>query len=876
MQSAKAAQLCGVKLRANMADRMPRQSLLEYLEFHRRHGSGIACAHRRGYRLRRWPYREVVETSSQVARELESRGIGPGDRVLLWGENCGEWVAAFWGCLWRGAVVVPMDQIASPEFARRVYQQVEAKLLIGSRELARHAPEAAQLLFENFGEVLAPQARTPYPLPAVNRGDTAQIVFTSGTTADPKGVVITHGNLLANLEPLETEIQKYLKYERLVHPIRFLNLLPLSHVFGQFLGLLVPPLLGATVIFQESLNPAELIRTVKKERVSVLVAVPRLLEALKEKLERDFEAGGRLDWFREQLAAAAGEHFLRRWWRFRQVHRRLGWKFWALISGGATLNPEVETFWSRLGYAVIQGYGLTETTSLVSVNHPFRLSKGTIGKVLPGRELKLAEDGEILVRGESIAAGYWHGSASLTTRGREPGPMRGEEGWFHTGDLGALDASGNLYFKGRQKNVIVTAEGLNIYPEDVEAALRRQPEVRDCVVVALARNGNAEPCAVLLLRENEKDEAEGVIPRANAILADYQRIRRYFVWPYGDFPRTSTQKPQTNIIQAWVEERLRQSAPATPPRGSLAELIGRVTGRAPASLSPAARLETDLNLSSLDRVELLSALEDRFQVDLDETRFSAATTVGELEAMLRQPAVRPFEYHYPRWALNGVVNGLRAVIYYLLVWPATLLLGYPRIRGREKLLGLKGPVLVVSNHTSIIDVGMILAALPARWRNRLAVSAQAEELEAMRRGGWPRRWRGWLDRLGYWLAVALFNVFPLPRQSGFRESFQFAGECADRGYSVLVFPEGEFTPDGQVTPFRAGIGLLVKNLNLPVVPVRIEGVFELRQAGKRVARPGAITVTLGAPIEFPPETEAGEIARTLEARVNAMGREEKS
>ncbi|MGH9863330.1 MAG: AMP-binding protein, partial [Candidatus Acidiferrales bacterium] len=727
----------------------------------------------------------------------------------------------------------------------------------------------APLLFESFAETLAPHARTPYPLPAVHRGDTAQIVFTSGTTADPKGVVITHGNLLANLEPLEAEIKKYVKYERLVHPLRFLNLLPLSHVFGQFLGLLVPPLLGATVIFQESLNPAEIIRRVKKERVSVLVAVPRLLDALKEKLERDFEASGRLAWFREQLASAAGEHFLRRWWRFRQVHRRLGWKFWALISGGATLDPETETFWSRLGFAVIQGYGLTETTSLVSVSHPFRLSKGTIGKVLPGREVKLADDGEILVRGESIAAGYWQGSASLTTKGRELRPVQGEEGWLHTGDLGALDADGNLYFKGRQKNVIVTPEGMNIYPEDLEAALRRQPEVRDCVVMGLARNGNAEPCAVLLLRESEKDDGEGVVQRANATLADFQRIRTHFVWPESDFPRTSTHKPQINVIQQAVEQRLRESASARPPDGSLTELVARVTGRVAANFSPTAKLETDLNLNSLDRVELLSALEDRFQVDLDETRFSAATTVGELEAMLRQPPVRPSEYHYPRWALHGLVNGLRAVIYYLLVWPATLLLGYPRVRERENLRGLKGPVLVVSNHTSIVDVGMILAALPARFRNRLAVSVQAEELEAMRRGGW-------LDRLGYWLAVALFNVFPLPRQSGFRESFQFAGECADRGYSVLVFPEGEFTRDGQITPFRAGIGLLAKNLGLPVVPTRIEGLFELRQADKRVARPGAITVTLGTPVEFPPETEAGTIAHQLEARVKALGRKKKS
>ena len=318
----------------------------------------------------------------------------------------------------------------------------------------------------------------PVTPPPLTRDDIVEIVFTSGTTAEPRGVVLSHGNILANLEPLEREIGAYLRYERIFHPLRFLNLLPLSHVFGQFLGIFLPQLLAATVIFQDTLNPAEVMRVIKRERVSVVVAVPRLMESLKDKILRDIEAAGRQARFQRQFETAKDEHFVRRWWRFRQIHNQFGWKFWAFISGGAALDADTEEFWRRLSFVVIQGYGLTETTSLISLNHPFRTGKRSIGKVLEGREIKLDENGEILVRGANVAAGYW--------QGHHLKPVLNEDGWFRTGDLGELDAEGNLYFKGRKKNVIVTREGMNVYPDDLEAALRQQPEVRDCVVVGLA------------------------------------------------------------------------------------------------------------------------------------------------------------------------------------------------------------------------------------------------------------------------------------------------------------------------------------------------------------------------------------------------------
>jgi len=839
---------------------MERRSLVEYLPDFPRHGQEIAYVQRSGYRSVRWSYRQVAETAFQFARELEARGINKGDRVLLWGPNSAEWVAAFLGCALQGVIVVPIDDIATPEFALRVHQQVGARLLVCSREHVQ--PGLPTLLFEELTATLSRHSSAAYPLSATERSDTLEIVFTSGTTAEPKGVVITHGNVLANIAPLETEVRKYLKYERFVHPVRFLNLLPLSHVFGQFLGIFLPQLMAGTVVFQDSLKPAEVISTIRRERVSVLVTVPRVLQSLKEKIERDLEDQGLSQNFRETFASAKGKHFLHRWWIFRRIRRQFGWKFWALISGGAALDGSTEEFWDRLGYAVIQGYGLTETTSLISVNHPFRLGKGSIGKVLEGREVKLASDGEILVRGSGVAAGYWNG--------HELQAVIGEEGWYGTGDVGELDAAGNLYFKGRKKDVIVTPAGMNVYPEDLEVALRRQPEVKDAVVVALPRNGNAEACAVLILREGSSD-AELVVKRANDSLAQYQRMSRWFVWPKDDFPRTSTQKPRKTVIAETVQAQLTTSSREPISSSPLAELISRISGRSTARLASNANLESDLNLSSLDRVELLGALEDRYQLELSETQFAAIDTVGDLERMLRGSVPAGTRYHYPRWVQRWPVTWVRIAVHYLLLRPAVFLLGWPRVEGREKLRGVRGPVLVICNHIDDVDPGFVLTALPARLRHRLAIAAGGEALEILRT---PPPTRTILartyDRVKWALGVSLLNLFPLPREAGFRESFNYAGECVDRGYSVLVFPEGHHTTDGRMLPFRAGVGLLANNLQIPIVPMRIEGLFERKRAGKKFAWPGQIRVQIGTPVQFAAESDPERIARELQTKVREL------
>jgi long-chain acyl-CoA synthetase len=858
-----------------------------------------AVVQRRGYRRESWTYAQLIDCAVSCAVLLRERGVQTGDRVILWGPNSFEWVAAFWGCLLRGAVAVPLDDGATIEFASRVARETNAKLVFaasGKPEIRSGSANISPIVFDEItrGVPFVPGAQvadfTRLADEPVTRNHIAEILFTSGTTAEPRGVVLTHGNFLANLEPLERGIDPYRKYEKWMHPLRFVSLVPLSHVFGQVMALFVPPLLGATTVFELSTNPSEIIRTIKRERATALIAVPRMLDGLHAGILRDFEANGQEKWLARTLEAANGQKFLRRAWRFRRIHRRFGWKFWAFISGGAALTPETEEFLRRIGYAVVQGYGMTETASLISLNHPFRAAQGSIGKVLPGREFRLAEDGEILVRGENVSAGYWRDGGVQSAGG---------EAWLPTGDVGECDADGNLKFRGRKKNVIVTPAGLNVYPADLEQALRMQPNVKDCVVVAIERGGNAEACAVLVMQDSRidadaasgaNDTAARAVENANASLAEFQRMRSWVVWPDADFPRTPTGKPRLGAITAAATQMLTgDGASSNAPRSagarvdelnSLLQKFSAARGSAqtdpvPGGLGPngssqsgsGQQLESQLNLSSLDRVELMSALEERYQVELNETQFAEAKTVADIEKLMQSPSARRTDFVYPLWTLSAPMRWVRLAVYYALVWPATQFFGHPRIVGRDYLRELRGPLLVVSNHiTRRDDTGLIMAALPARYRHMLATAVGGETLQTMRHP--PREWlfvKRWAYRVGYWLMTALFTTFPLPQNSGFRESFRFAGTAIDRGYSVLVFPEGQTneTETGEMAKFQSGIGLLAENLDVPIVPMRIDGVWKMRREGRRVARRGEVVVRIGSSVRFPPGTPPEEIASKL-------------
>jgi long-chain acyl-CoA synthetase len=884
-----------------------RSNINSYLGDYVKRGGETAFAYRRGLRLVRWSYGRVAENAFRFARELESRGVSKGERVLLWAANGPEWVAAFFGCALRGAVLVPLDVESAPDFVSRVQAQTEARLLLTSAETKCRAAALGlpTLALEELEETLARHSPEPFEPREVGPDDLLEIIYTSGTTAEPRGVCLTHGNVLANLAPLEEETRKYMRWVRLVKPLRFLCLLPLSHVFGQFMGVLIPQLLGGEVIFQDALNPSEIVTTIRTRRVSVVVTVPRMLDTLREHVERREESRGRLEELRRRVEHAEGAHPLKRLWIFRRLHGYFGWKCWAFVTGGATLGEGTETFWRRLGFAVVQGYGMTETASLVTVNHPFKTGRGSIGKTLKGQELKLDESGEILVRGANVSPGYWRGGAPHVDV-----PLGEEGGWLRTGDLGAMDESGNIYFRGRKKDVIVTAAGLNVYPEDIEAALERQPEVRLAAVVGVEGPRGPEPLAVLIMREAGTEPAPA-IERANEALARHQHVRRWAAWPEADFPRTPTRKVRKRDILERLGAaqspnfatmngvngaaktngagvtNLESVAPghssvapqstvfSAQPSAVIASLAAHAGGDVPASLDSASNLSTDLKLDSLGRVELLSALEDRYQIEIDEASFTAATTVGEVERIVSAGGARAGEaeqYPYPAWAQVPPVRWFRVAFYYAVVLPITSLLCWARVVGRENLRDVRGPVLFVSNHITYFDHALIMSALPGRFRRRLAIAQEGERLRRWRRppaGTTALKRLRWLAQ--YFSVVVVFNTFSLPKASGFRRSFAYAGESVDRGYNLLVFPEGIRADAPGMNAFRGGIGVLASKLAIPVVPVRIDGLLELKLSGRRgFTAPHNVTVRLGEPVTYSADEDPAKITADLERRVKEL------
>jgi long-chain acyl-CoA synthetase len=869
-----------------------RAHLASLVENFRRYGDQTAVVSRTGLRRNSLTYAQLAELAGRFAALLHARGIHKGDRVLLWGESGGAWLAAFWGCVLRGAVVVPLDVSGSTAFAVHVIREVTPKLVVCDREKLTSVAGTQAIALEDLTSTL-PRDPLFTPVEGLAANDILQIVFTSGTTAEPKGVVHTHHNVLASFSPIEREIGKYLKWERPFHPLRFLVTVPLSHVFGQFMGIWIPPLLAAEAHFESRYVARDLIDTIHRERISVLAAVPRVLEILRSDFDLRFpDLGLRSARLADGKPRSPVISALRRWWIFRDVHRALGWKFLAVVSGGATLNDSLESFWKSLGFVVVQGYGMTETTALVSLTHPFHPLRtgssddkngGYVGKVLPGRDVRLGPDGEVLVSGEMISQATWEGG-QLHPR---------ESAWLATGDVASLDASGNLRFRGRKKDVIVSASGLNIYPEDLEAALLRQPAIKAAAVVEFAGPKGGEPMAALVLHHSS--DPVDAMRRANAELAEYQQIRRWTIWPEPDLPRGPTGKILRRVVAAQLNMPSTSGAPsfsAVP--GTLAELIASITGINPQAMSDSARLSEDLHLDSLGRVELQSSLETRFGVELDDVEYQNAKTLGQLKQLLQArpiappgvplsqgsappPAVAHLEHAYPTWPWSPMIQAARVLFQEVIMRPLVWLLAAPRVvcDANPGVVSMEGsartPLLIVANHVTLFDVPLILFALPRPIGRRVAVAMAGELLLDWRKGqNQGNAFLNFVAPLAYWVVTALFNVFPLPQSANFRASFAHAGRAMDRGYNVLVFPEGRRTRDGDIHAFQAGSGILWKDLRVSALPVYLGGVTEIKVQQSRWFRSGKIWIRVGSTLPPLALGDPAEGTRHLEQAVRSL------
>ena len=795
---------------------MRRETLLDFFE------DFATCPaefliHDDGFRTRRYTYAEVGRKARIFAHRLQAAGVSSGDKVVFYGENRPEWIIGLWGCLLAGAIAVPVDYRSPLDFLDRVRRKVGARIVLTGDEVTPPAGAPEGSLVWPLSSLDENGDANPRPYAAEN-GTLAEIIFTSGATAEPKGVLLTHRNVLANIVPVEREVRKYRKWGKPFFPIRFLNLLPLSHMFGQAMATFIPPMLPGVVVFLRGYNPRDIIRQIHMRRVSVLVSVPKILDVLREHVLQLFPELNHLP--DEKM------HWLRRWWRYRKVHRLFGWKFWSFIAGAAPLDPELEAFWSKLGFLVIQGYGLTETAPIVTLNHPFHAKKGTVGSPIGGVKIKIAEDGEILVRGDNVTSGYYEAPGESA--------QAFEDGWFHTGDIGAMDETGSLRILGRKKEMIVTPEGLNVFPEDVETVLLHIPGVRDAAVT-----GTDRVHAVLIL--DKPGDLERVVEEANRVLADHQKIRSAALWPYPELPRT----------EGTGKLKRREIAKGSPPP------------RQESKYDPSTRLDA---LSSLERVELMVAL------NVDEAAFSQARTIGDVQHSEAAPAARAPEkpIEFPAWNRSLWARGVRRLAQPFFLLPLTRIFAHIKGEGLENLKDLQGPVIFAPNHQSHLDVPAILSALPARWRFRVAPAMSKEFFQAH---FYPRQHHAWnvlTNSLNYYLSTLLFFAFPLPqREAGALETLRYMGEMNSEGACILIFPEGKITQHGEINPFQPGVGMLAARLKTPVVPVRITGLNEVLPRGSRMARMGRVTVRFGAPLLLN-GTDYPALARQVEAAVRAL------
>jgi long-chain acyl-CoA synthetase len=829
------------------------------------HGETDALIYDDGFR--RWSYTgdQVRATAEAFAGRLNDAGLRAGDRFVIWSDNRPEWVAAFWGCLLRGVVVVPIDARASADLFQRIVAAAGPRGVLVDDE--RHTPALPPSVFAwRLGEIrwfdpcdgaasrieggeAAQVRRAP-----VNPDTIAEIVFTSGTTGSPKGVLITHRNIVANITPIEREVSAYRRYIWLFRPIRFLGLLPLSHMFGQALTIFLPPLVRAAVVFVKGYNPDEIVAQVRRHRITLVVTVPRVLEMLRDRVRRLAS--------RCAHPTPAQQSLPRRLWRYREAHRLLGWKCGGFVVGGAPLEPELERFWRALGFAVIQGYGLTETAPIVAWNNPFRQRHGTVGLPLEGIDVRIAPDGEILVRGPTVTTGYLNAPDETQ--------MAFEAGWFRTGDLGSFDESGHLVIRGRKKDAIVTPEGVNVFPEDVERVLESLPGVREAAVVGRV-NGAERVHAVLVFRA-DTDPAV-VVRDANTRLESHQRIRDFSVWPGPALPRTEAiGKLKRAEIRAWVAEGAPRGGPVVRAAADDVErLLARYVQNRPAG--PDTTLD-ELGLTSLDRIELTMALEDQSAVRLAEEAVAAARTVGDLRHLVQQSAEAgppPEPFSFPRWNRSWLARMLRNGSQALWILPLAGLFMRRRVEGREHFDRLSGPLIFAANHQSLFDTPAILASVPHRWRRVLAVPMAKENFDAH---FFPARHTVMQRVAGsaiYYLAALFFNGFPLPRtEPGVRVTLRYMGELATSGLSVLIFPEGHYSERGEIRTFQQGVGMMASRLRLPVVPVRLEGLERVLQRTWRWPRRGGVRVAFGAPLRLEGDDYAA-LAHRVEQAVIALG-----
>jgi long-chain acyl-CoA synthetase len=761
------------------------------------------------FRTFSYSYREIYERSLRLANYLSQKGFRKGDRILIWSYNGQEYASILLGCALSGVVAVPIDFNSKADFVALIAEEVGAKHLFNSKRRPFPSQKLSHTHVEDldFELLKVPIAQTDF---GVCDSDIYEIVYTSGTTSEPRGVVITNENIVSNI----------MHYNQVV-PLRkrhiFLSVLPMSHMFEQVAGFFYPLCHGCTVTYLYSHKSSTIIEALQHKRVTMMVAVPIFLQTLRENILREVRTEGKEQLFSRMMSMASHLPQLVRRLVFHKIHQKLGGKLKVFITGGSSLDPDLETWWTILGFDVFQGYGLTEASPVVTLNAPSHRKHGSVGRCLPHQEIKIGPESEIWIRGSNVTPGYYDDP--------EESQACFEDGWYKTGDIGEFDDDGFLYIRGRKRNMIKSASGLNVYPEDIEAVLNKMPGVNDICVVATEERGDVRIHAVLLMDKNQEWSTEAtraVIESANQRLQPHQQVQQYSVWAHEDFPRTNTLKIKRGLVIDEIQHGESVAGLISASSGDrVLDLLADLARVDVRTIKPDSNLVTDLGLDSISRIELAVMLEEEFDIDIDEGVMTPQTTVSELREIATAQQKEVLYYGFPRWAVTRPVRVLRTLLQ-AFIFRSLSLFSRTTVKGRENLNEIEVPVIFMANHLSHYDPIYIARAIPRHLR-KLAIPTVAELIYEVK----PEySWRKKITiRFGRFVASLLMNAYPFSQERHLKKSFAYTGQLMDHGWNILFFPEGKLTATGQMNHFKPGIGLLAHAMRVPVVPVRVDGLY---------------------------------------------------
>lgn len=811
-----------------------------------RFGPRIAVEIQRGDRPDRWTYADLHQAALRVARWLAAQGIGYGDRCAIFSDNDADWCATYLGLLRVGAVVVPLDTNYSAAQVATIVRDASPRVLFTNARLSGTARDA---LSGNDGIALIdlheiPSVETDLPSAADRPADTAVILYTSGTTSDPKGVVLSHGNLIAERDAAFAIVS-------VTQDDSVLGVLPLFHALAQLANLLLPFAVGARVVFLETVNSTELVRALAQQHITIFACVPQFFYLIHQRVMQEVAKGGLLKRaiFRTLLGISfalrrAGVNIGPR--VFGRVHAVMGKQMRLFVTGGSKFDPAVGRDLYAFGFTILQAYGLTETTGAATINSPDEAYIDTVGRVLPGHELKTLPpddeglDGEIAIKGPVVMQGYYNRPEATAEVMRD--------GWFLTGDLGRVDTNGRLTITGRKKEVIVLASGKNIYPEEIEAYYRKSAFVKEICVLGLTSEDDptSERLFAVVVPDMDLMRDRKIVNTGDLLrfelegqavhLPAHKRVLGYDVW-FEPLPRTTTGKLKRHEIEKRLrlKQRERVRTAEEPAVGdtawaddahaaSAAAVIGqRSKGGA---VRPDANLELDLGLDSMERVELITELEQRFGVQVADEQAHQVLTVAQLiEAVRPGAGNQPGADAEDSWAVmlrdlppadDPVLGSLlqprpfAAPSFFAIFRLLRLVIPRLKVTGLEHLPA-RGPYIICPNHQSYVDPFIINSLLPYSIIQQLFFVGAAEYFETTI--------TRWLAKKG--------NLVPVDPDANLVPAMKAGAFGLAHGKILMLFPEGERSIDGTVKRFKKGAPILARHQGVPIVPVAIRGAFDV-------------------------------------------------